>query len=461
MGAAPLHVVVGSSAAVYGLYGALLGCCLRGRRSAPWRIVAQRGVWLLLYTLVSLLVDWLDFERDPAGHLGGFVFGLVGGLLCGHQLQPRAERWRLLRLAAVPTALGVVIGLTAWQVQVCVARALVYHAKYATFKDRERELLGRFDDSLRQWEHGKLTGAAWKERLETELIPAWQAMRSSCGLQFTGKLAELEQQRFTMDDLWSELGSMSGEPNGDDEKPLTVEEYGKMISLFSKIRLGTWRELANELPGNHMMMVRVLLDHHELQALSLAFEEEGNGDNPLHRWFGPSRGSKRPVENEEVESDPGLIKNRGFENKLEGWTPFSSGHPTQMEFDTTVKRQGRQALRMTAERPSESGCYQDIKLEAGHWYRFTGWVRTEQCVSLGSRNYCTFVVTPGSGGSVIKAGPDHRGSSRWTKVTIEFQAPPGGWIRIYAAFFMSGPGVGAAWFDDLKLVELKQPPRQP
>src|SRR6516162_10021438 len=35
MGTAPQHIAVGASAAVFGLYGALLGCCLRRPRSIP------------------------------------------------------------------------------------------------------------------------------------------------------------------------------------------------------------------------------------------------------------------------------------------------------------------------------------------------------------------------------------------------------------------------------------------
>jgi rhomboid protease GluP len=117
MGAGPQHVLVGASTAVIGIYGGLIGCCVRGPRSYPWRLVANRAGVLLVYTILSLVTDWLDFEQPHILHLGGFAFGLVGGLLCGHKLQPRAARWRLRRLGVVVAICASLIGLTAWAPQ--------------------------------------------------------------------------------------------------------------------------------------------------------------------------------------------------------------------------------------------------------------------------------------------------------------------------------------------------------
>jgi hypothetical protein len=310
MGTSPQHVVIGASAAIYSVYGALLGCCLRGPWSMPWRVVAQCGALLLVYTAVRLLGEWLDFASQPVAHLGGFVFGLVGGLLCGHKLQPRAARWRLWRLAVIATLCVGLISLTAWWVHRCAAKALAYYGRYAQAKDRERELQGRFDDALRQWEQGKITSAEWKRVLEQTLIPAWQDARSSYGLKLTGELADLEQRTYSMQDFWSAERSRSGERKAHAEKPLTIEEYGKMYGWLCKIRVDTWRALANQLPGNRVLMVRALMDDRELNLLSAALDDEVNEDNPLYQWIELTRTGRRPIGKEGVEPDLGLIKKR-------------------------------------------------------------------------------------------------------------------------------------------------------
>jgi rhomboid protease GluP len=459
MGTYPQHVAVGASAAVYGVYGALLGCCLRGPRSIPWQAVAQRGALLLLYTAVSLLGQWLDFAQHPVGHLGGFVFGLAGGLLCGHRVQPGAARPRLWRLAVIAAVCAGIIGLTAWWVRGCTAKAITYYERYAAAKDRERELLGRFNDALRQWEQGKITGTKWKDVLEKKLIPAWKDARSSCGLKLTGELADLEQHDFSMQDFWIALRSMPGELKAHDEKPLTIEEYGKAYCLLCKVRLDTWRALASDLPANHLLMVRALMDHHELEMLGAALDDEVNEDNPLYRWFELKRTGRRLDEKETEESDAGLIKNRGFENGLEGWTTYIIGPASQFDFDPEVKREGQQALRVTASVPTDTGCFQDIMLKPGQWYRFSGWVRTRGLHAPGARCWGTFSICRGGGNELIAVSPSHEGNTEWTQEFIRFQAPDGGLTRICVHLVGWGRATGTAWFDNLKLVEMNEPAR--
>jgi hypothetical protein len=281
-------------------------------------MVGQRAGLLLVYTLVSLLSDWLDFTRHPVGHLGGFVFGLAGGFLCGHKLQPRAARWRLWQLGVVVAICAGVIGLTARGVYGCSSRALEYYRQYAAIKDRERELQGWFHDLMLQWEQNKLTSAECSRVLQSRLIPELQMMRAADQLKLTGKLAEMEKHSFSMQDFRKVLHSTRDKVKEHDRKPLTPEKYGDMYRVLCKVRVDTWRALADELNGKYPFAPRALLDIHELEMLVSGLDRWVNEDNPLYRRFELRRTGRRPVGEEAEEPDLGLIKNRGFKAGLGG-----------------------------------------------------------------------------------------------------------------------------------------------
>jgi hypothetical protein len=221
-----------------------------------------------------------------------------------------------------------------------------------------------------------------------------------------------------------------------------------MLSGFAGDRVYSWDDI---------MMVRALLDHRELEVLYAAFDDEVNEDNPLHRWFDLTRGHRRPRGKEAAELDQGLIKNQGFEAGLEGWTTY--GPPPQFGFDTDVKRAGHQALRVIAPQPSDTGCYQDVTLKPRHLYRCSGWVRTRGLNPRGARCWGTFSICHAGGNNRIAKGDNTGGNTDWTPVSIQFQAPDRGAIRIYAHLAGWGPATGTVWFDDLRLAEVNQPAR--
>jgi rhomboid protease GluP len=292
MGTSPQHVIVGASAAVFGVYGALLGCCLRGPRSIPWRMVGQRAGWLLAYTVVNLLCDWFDFKRQPMAHLSGFVFGLAGGFLCGHKLQPRAARWRLWRLGVVVTLCAGLVGLTTWGAHACSSKAREYYQPYAASKDRERELRGQFHDILRLWEQHKLTDEECSRALQSRLIPSLQEMRAAYNLKLTPDFPEMEKHSFSMQEFWKVRRTRRGDVKERDKKPFTLKDYGEMYRFLCKVRVDTWRALADELNGQHPYAARAVLDVHELDLLAADLDERVNEDNPLYRWLESARGRR-------------------------------------------------------------------------------------------------------------------------------------------------------------------------
>ena len=72
------------------------------------------------------------------------------------------------------------------------------------------------------------------------------------------------------------------------------------------------------------------------------------------------------------------LRNPGFEapSSIEGWEVVTYGAPAKVEVDNQFVREGRRALRVSAEGLSDTALGQDVALRPGGWYRFRGWVRT-------------------------------------------------------------------------------------
>jgi hypothetical protein len=158
-------------------------------------------------------------------------------------------------------------------------------------------------------------------------------------------------------------------------------------------------------------------------------------------------------------TDQGLLKNRGFEAGLESWKTYTDDDRSRFEFDTDVAREGWQSFRLTAADSAQAVCYQEVMLKPGHWYRFSGWVRTRGLKSPGARVCGTYFISHGGGNTAIACGRNYAGDTEWTEVLITFQAPAGGLVRIHGVLAAWSKGTGTAWFDDLKLVEVSQPHR--
>jgi hypothetical protein len=158
-------------------------------------------------------------------------------------------------------------------------------------------------------------------------------------------------------------------------------------------------------------------------------------------------------------TDGGLIKNPGFEDGLEGWTKYNIGPPARFDFDTDVRREGGQALRITAPEPTDAGCYQEVMLKPGKWYRFSGWVRTRGLKAHGATVWGTFSITDVGRNDAVAKVKNHEGDTEWTRISVQFQAPEGGRTRIGVNFVGKGRATGTAWFDRMKLVEAGQPRR--
>jgi rhomboid protease GluP len=99
-------IVAGASGAVFGVFGALGGYLLAGRRWVPRAFVVslRRAVieFVLLNTLIGLVVPQISFWA----HTGGLVGGFLVGLIVARPPTPEGRRGSVMRAAAVALGLG-------------------------------------------------------------------------------------------------------------------------------------------------------------------------------------------------------------------------------------------------------------------------------------------------------------------------------------------------------------------
>ena len=141
-----------------------------------------------------------------------------------------------------------------------------------------------------------------------------------------------------------------------------------------------------------------------------------------------------------------VLKNASFESNdpLEGWQLVNYGNLARVALDAESVHQGRHALRLTAEERSDTALGQEIDLQPHGWYRFTGWVKTRGLDPMGSAVSGTYQIQRSGGNGTLAGGPSHRDDTDWSRVTLVFQAPPAGRIRVAPFLVGFGKGRGTA-----------------
>jgi alpha-N-arabinofuranosidase len=147
------------------------------------------------------------------------------------------------------------------------------------------------------------------------------------------------------------------------------------------------------------------------------------------------------------------LRDPGFELATldSAWERCVFGAPASFESDASVRHGGGRSLAISASEPSDAALGQEIALEPKAWYRFHGFVRTQQVDPRSAPTCGTFQIQRPHGDGILAAGRSHRGDVDWSEVVLPFQAPPDGRVRVALFLVGFGRGTGRAWFDDLSL----------
>jgi membrane associated rhomboid family serine protease len=280
----PSRLSLGASGAVFGVYGSLLGCALRAPRTIPWRSFRRQVGLLVLFTLISLVIDYLDRKHTLISHGSGLLYGFAGGLLLGPILSPRKRKQKLWGpLLGGIGCLALLLGTAAW-VQFCARPTVDLLTRYQAALDVERDLSGRFEYALTRWEDGKMNPAEFGVLLETQLIPQLEELRQQ-NLGLPHELAGSEKERLSLFKLIAEALSSHDRRAAKRKGRSSEDRFDDGLRFCLKCQLDTWKSLAEELKKDDPDPEPMLLDHLLNVVFRAHLDDIADGHNLLHDWL--------------------------------------------------------------------------------------------------------------------------------------------------------------------------------
>ncbi len=170
-------VSVGASGAIFGLYGALFGALLRGKRdgsipaTSVQRLLRSGMMFVGINIAYAFIYGLFSSKIDIYAHLGGLTGGFLCGLLLAHPLTASGVAGRLsreVRLALV--GVGLLIGvffLIPYQQTLAGFR-------YHFFQQIEPQCWTGYNNALQQVRAKTIDEQHFAEIIDYEVLPPWQ-----------------------------------------------------------------------------------------------------------------------------------------------------------------------------------------------------------------------------------------------------------------------------------------------
>ncbi len=153
-----------------------------------------------------------------------------------------------------------------------------------------------------------------------------------------------------------------------------------------------------------------------------------------------------------------LVLNPGFEER-EGtdtyyWTTGSWEEKGSFRLDTAQSRSGQASILITNDLPTDSRCKQQIAVKANTYYRLSCWIKTE---NVGTDTKGVNLSVEG----LTDTSADFRGTSSDWNYTELYGLTGKDQQSLILTLGLGGYGslnTGKAWFDDVSVEEMKEPP---
>lgn len=161
---------------------------------------------------------------------------------------------------------------------------------------------------------------------------------------------------------------------------------------------------------------------------------------------------------------PNLIVNGGFEEGESavypgvgrGWeTNDGQAHPEICSLDRTIRRSGRRSQKLAAHGEWDRGAVRQVtpygSVQPGHTYRVTAWIRAEEVENpAGWYLLGLWWFSNDTWIGEMKMPKQDKLNFDWRRIEFEAVAPP---TANRAAILLTRHTDGAAWYDDIELVD--------
>lgn len=172
----PATVSVGASGALFGVVGAWLGLLATRRATLPPTVLQQLRHSLAMFLIINVALGVLVPGIDLAAHAGGFVAGIVCGLILSQPLSVEMVARRGRRNLAL-------VGLAAIALPL-LAAALPepppsVGAQLRQCADREAEIMAVSDALIGRAQRREITEAEFAAAIERDVLPAYAEVRKT------------------------------------------------------------------------------------------------------------------------------------------------------------------------------------------------------------------------------------------------------------------------------------------
>jgi len=153
------------------------------------------------------------------------------------------------------------------------------------------------------------------------------------------------------------------------------------------------------------------------------------------------------------------LENPSFEaaDPLSGWRTvvMEEGRDPVIRADRSQRKEGKQSLFVEAKDPADIAIVQKVSLPANTLWRAVCWIRTEGLQAKDPTVIGGTLHVRALDNVPVAEGPGQFGTSEWREVKVPFRVPASGEVNVVLFFVGFGKGTGKAWFDGVRLEEIK------